>query len=250
MRRLIASTMVVMLACGGGGENGESGEAAGGGEAAAVAPLGSGTITGTVNYTGEVPEASVIDMSEEPFCAEKWGAEGVTSPTVAVTDGKLANVFVRVTAGLPAGPYPMPAGDAVIDQDGCLYRPRVLGVMVGQTLVIENDDSLLHNVKAVPTENRGFNRSQPRAGMSSRESFTTPEIMVPLECSVHGWMNGYVGVVDHPYFATSDANGAFTISGLPDGTYTLEAWHETMGTQTAEVTISGGTGTVEFTYSG
>jgi len=250
MRRLIASSMVMMLACGGGGDSGSSGGEAGGGQAAAAAPLGSGRISGSVNYTGAAPTAALIDMAEEPACAEKWGAQGISSPTVAVRDGKLANVFVRVTAGLPAGPYPMPAQAAVIDQNGCLYTPRVLGVMVGQTLEIKNSDPLLHNVKAVPAENRGFNRSQPRQGMSTRETFSAPEIMVPLECSVHGWMNGYVGVADHPYFATSGADGSFTIAGLPDGTYTLEVWHESLGTQTAQVTVSGGSGSVEFTYNG
>jgi Carboxypeptidase regulatory-like domain len=109
---------------------------------------------------------------------------------------------------------------------------------------------VLHNIKAVPTENRGFNISQPRAGMTTTRSFNTPEVMVPLECNVHGWMNAYVGVVEHPYFAVSGDDGSFTISGLPAGTYQLEAWHETLGTQTGEVTVAAdGAATVEFTFS-
>jgi hypothetical protein len=248
MRRLIASSALVLMACGGG--DGAADGASGGAEAAAVAPLGTGSISGMVMFSGTAPMNDAIDMSEEDACNAKW-PDGVTNPVVAVTDGNLANVFVRVTAGLPAGPYPTPAGDAVIDQDGCLYTPRVVGVMTGQNLEIRNSDPLLHNVKATPTANRGFNRSQPREGMSTNESFSAAEVMVPLECSVHGWMNGFVGVVDHPYFATSVENGSFNISGLPDGTYTVEAWHETLGTQTAEVTVSGGAaGTVEFTFGG
>jgi hypothetical protein len=138
----------------------------------------------------------------------------------------------------------------VIDQTGCLYEPRVVGVMVGQSLEIRNSDPLLHNIKAVPTENRGFNISQPQAGMTSTRTFNTPEIMVPLECNVHGWMNAYVGVVAHPYFATTGADGAFAIAGLPAGTYQLEAWHERFGTRTGTVTVTdGGAGTVDFTYA-
>lgn len=248
MRRLLASSVVFLVACGGGGET-AGGGAEGGEAAAAAAPLGSGTITGVVNFTGTPPANPMIDMSEEQACADVHGGQ-VENPVVVVADGKLRNAFVWVTAGLPAGPYPTPSSAAVIDQRGCIYEPRVVGVMVGQTLEIMNSDPLLHNVKAVPQENRGFNRSQPQAGMVTRESFDAAEIMVPLECSVHGWMNSYVGVVDHPYFATSGADGSFSIGGLPDGTYTLNIWHETLGTQTGEVTVADGSGTIEFTFSG
>jgi plastocyanin len=236
------------VACGGGGESAGGGEAAPASSGAAVAPLGSGTISGVVMFDGTPPANPTLDMSEEPTCAARYSGP-VTDPVVQVTGGRLANVFVRVTGGLPAGPYPTPSTRPEIDQEGCLYHPRVLGVMAGQSLTIRNSDSLLHNIKAVPTVNRGFNVSQPRAGMTREQQFTEPEIMVPLECSVHGWMRAYVGVVAHPYFATSAEDGTFTIGGLPPGTYQLEAWHESLGTRTGEVTIGpDGTGTVTFSY--
>lgn len=215
-----------------------------------MAPLGNGSITGVVSFAGMAPENPAIDMAEEPACLEKY-TNTPTNPIVTVTDGKLANVFVRVVGGLPEGPYPMPSEPATIDQDGCLYHPRVLGVMVGQEIQISNSDPVLHNIKAVPTANRTFNISQPRAGMTTTRTFNTAEIMVPLECNVHGWMNAYVGVVEHPYFATSGADGSFTISGLPAGTYQVEAWHETLGTQSGEVTVAAdGSATLNFTYGG
>ena len=248
MRRfVVAASIATFMACGGGGESG--GDSAGSGAAAAAAPLGSGSITGVIHFEGMAPANPTIDMAEETACAEKYSGMPV-DPIVSVTDGNLANVFIRVTGGLPAGPYPMPSGAAEIDQDGCLYHPRVVGVMVGQQLSIKNSDPLLHNIKAVPTANRGFNISQPTEGMTTSRTFTTPEVMVPLECNVHGWMNAYVGVVEHPYFAVSGADGSFSIGGLPDGTYTIEAWHETLGTQTAEVTVTGGAGSLELTFSG
>ncbi len=247
MRGVIALSMIGFLACGGGEQASEGGS---GGAAATVAALGNGSIAGVVNFSGTPPANPMIDMAEEPECAAKY-SNGPTDPRVVVNDGKVANAFVRITGGLPAGPYPMPAEPARMDQDGCLYHPRVVGVMVGQPLELANSDPLLHNIKAVPTENRGFNISQPRAGMTTTRTFNTPEVMVPLECNVHGWMNAYVGVVEHPYFAVSAEDGSFTISGLPAGTYTLEAWHEVAGTQTAEVTVGAdGAATVEFTFSG
>jgi hypothetical protein len=203
-----------------------------------------------VMFAGSPPANPAIDMAEEAVCAEKF-TNGPTDPIVSVTGGHLANVFVRVTGGLPAGPYPEPAAAATIDQDGCLYTPRVVGVMVGQDLVISNSDPVLHNIKAVPTENRGFNISQPREGMTSTRSFNTPEIMVPLECNVHGWMNAYVGVVEHPYFAVTGADGTFSIGGLPAGTYQVEAWHETLGTRSGEATVAAdGSATLNFTFGG
>jgi len=232
------------LACGGGGESGGGSD---GGSAAAAAPLGTGSITGVVNFAGTAPANAAIDMAEEMECAAKY-SDGPVDPVVVVNGGKLGNVFVRVTGGLPAGPYPMPSGAAQIDQDGCLYTPRVVGVMVGQDLEISNSDPLLHNIKSAPTENRPFNISQPRV-MSTSRTFATPEVMVPLQCDVHGWMKAFVGVTEHPYFAVSGADGSFTISGLPDGTYTIEAWHETLGTRTAEVTVSGGAAAAsEFSF--
>ena len=75
--------------------------------------------------------------------------------------------------------------------------------------------------------------------------------MIPLECNVHGWMNAYVGVVDHPYFAVTGADGSFTIGGLPAGTYQVEAWHETLGTQSGEVTVEAdGSATLDLTFGG
>lgn len=248
-RMLICAAMTVVAACGGGGEDGGSAGGEIASDAPAAASLGTATVSGVVSFEGNAPANPAIDMAEEPECAAKY-ANGPTNPVVAVNDGKLANVFIRITAGLPGGPYPMPSEPAVVDQDGCLYHPRVLGLMVGQELEIRNSDPVLHNIKAVPTENRGFNISQPQAGMSTTRTFTTPEIMVPLECNVHGWMNAYVGVVDNPYFAVSASDGTFRISGLPAGSYTLEAWHETLGTRTAQVDVAdGGAATVDFTFN-
>jgi hypothetical protein len=240
---------LTFAACGGGGEGG--GEAGGGGEtAAATAAMGTATVTGTVAFTGMVPENPTIDMTEEPACREKY-AEMPRDPEVVVNNGMLANVFVYVKSGLPADQaFPRPAANPMIDQDGCLYQPRVVGVMVGQPLTIRNSDPLLHNIKADPTVNRGFNVSQPQAGMTREQTFSDPEIMVPLECNVHGWMNAFVGVVAHPFFAVSGEDGTFTIGGLPAGTYELEAWHEKFGTRSMSVTVAdGASASADFSYS-
>lgn len=251
MRYPIVSLMVLAaVACGGGGDSGgDSAADAPAADAAPAAPLGTASISGSVNFMGTPDANPTIDMSDEAACQEKY-PNGPVDPRVLVADGKLGNVFIYVKSGLPAGAaFPAPSGPAVIDQDGCLYSPRVVGVMVGQDLEIRNSDPLMHNIKAVPIENRGFNISQPNAGMTSTRSFRTPEVMVPLECNVHGWMHAYVGVLEHPYFAVSGADGSFSITGLPAGTYELEAWHEVYGTRTATVTIGDGeAGATDFSF--
>jgi hypothetical protein len=85
--------------------------------------------------------------------------------------------------------------------------------------------------------NREFNRGQSLKGLKSTTVFTAPEVMVPFKCDVHRWMNAWVGVVEHPFYAVSGEGGAFELKGLPPGTYTIEAWHEKLGTQTQSVTI-------------
>ncbi|MDO8665564.1 MAG: carboxypeptidase regulatory-like domain-containing protein, partial [Gemmatimonadales bacterium] len=145
--------------------------------------------------------------------------------------------------------FPTPAA-VEINQDGCVYLPHVFGAQVGQTITIRNSDGLLHNIKAVPTTNRGFNISQP-TNMTTERAFASSEIMVPLQCNVHSWMNAFVGVLPHPYFSVSGADGTFRIGRLPPGTYEIEAWHERLGPQTQTVTVGASeTKDVAFTFRG
>jgi hypothetical protein len=113
----------------------------------------------------------------------------------------------------------------------------VFGLRVGQPLEIVNSDPTLHNIHALPKSNQEFNNGQPIQGMKMTHTFTQKEVMVPFKCDVHGWMNAYVAVLDHPYFATTGADGKFALNTLPPGTYTIEAWHEKLGAQTQSVTL-------------
>ena len=226
--------------------------AAGGAPAATAStgPSGDGVVSGTVHFTGTAPTNPTVDMSEEPACKAKYTGNPIDSQYV-VSNGGLGNAFVYVKSGLPAGAtYAPPSTPAVIDQKGCEYHPRVFGMQVGQKLEIKNDDPLLHNIKAVPHVNRGFNISQPSAGMTTTRTFDKQEVMVPFQCNVHGWMQAHAGVLSHPFYAVSSPDGKFTIKGLPPGTYTIEAWHEKLGAQTANVTVGKGeTKTTDFNFT-
>jgi plastocyanin len=254
-RALIGGFVLAVTACGGGADKGGADTAAGApatGAAPAAAPgaAGGGTVSGSIAFDGAPPANPPIDMAAEAACASKHSS-APADPVVKVTGGKLANVVVYVKSGLPAGQtYPVPTTPAVIDQQGCLYQPRALAAMVGQNVEIKNSDPVLHNIKAVPTKNRGFNISQPREGMTTTRTFTVEEISVPLECNVHGWMHANVSVFTHPFFAVSKDDGSFTIGGLPAGTYEIEARHEKLGTKTMSVTVpENGAGTANFSFS-
>jgi plastocyanin len=228
------------LACGGKEEAASSNEETKEAATQASGPQGNASVTGTVSFAGTAPANPTIDMSEEAACKAKHSG-AITDPQVVVKNGKVANVFVYVKSGLPANAkYTPPTQPVTIDQEGCLYHPRVLGVMAGQPIEIKNSDPVLHNIKAVPKVNRGFNISQPTKGMHTTRKFDRPETMVPLECNVHSWMHASAGVMSHPFFATTGDDGNFKITGLPPGTYEIEAWHEKLGPKTMTVTVGDG----------
>ena len=243
MRRVRSSAAVLTLvlisglaaACGGGTQ--ESAPA----ESSApvtnpVDPATAGNIGGRVVLMGTAPKAAAIRMDSDPNCAQQ-GATAVDEAIVVGDGGGLQNVFVYVKDGLGSLRFPVPSTPALLDQKGCRYTPHVLGAQVGQTVEIVNSDPTLHNVHAVPAANTEFNTGQPITGMKHTHRFTSREIMVPFKCDVHPWMHAYIGVLDHPYFGVTGPDGTFSLKGLPPGTYTIEAWHEKLGTMTQSVTI-------------
>ena len=235
--------MATALACGGGDAPAPAAPAA-----PAFDPATAGNVSGMVMLDGELPAAEEFMMNSDPVCA--MTSTNTMSSTFVGANGHLGNVFVYVKEGLEGQSVPAASGAIVLNQEGCRYTPHVFGIRVGQTLTINNSDMTLHNIHATPSSNDEFNMGQPFQGMTFERTFDNPEIMVPFKCDVHGWMNAYVGVLDHPYFAVTAQDGMFDISTLPPGDYLLEAWHEALGTQTQNVTVTTGqTAEVSFTFT-
>ena len=197
-----------------------------------------GTITGTVTFDGKPPALKPLAMDADPVCAKKHAAP-VPSEMLALGSGNtMGNILVFVSKGVPAGKtWPVPKTPVVLDQNGCLYKPHVMGIMVGQTYRILNSDGVLHNIHTLPKVNAAFNKGMPPTLKEATTVFSKPEEVFHIKCDVHPWMSAYMAVFTHPFFSATATDGKFTIAGLDPGTYEITAWHEKLGTQTASVTV-------------
>jgi len=213
-----------------------------------VDPATVGQIAGEVRVTGKLPPRTTLEMSEAA-CKKMHDKEVYVDRTVA-KDGKLQSSFVYIRSGLEAYAFPTPKTEVVLDQKGCIYHPRIVGVQVDQPFTFVNSDSLMHNIHTLPQQNDGANFAMPARGMRRTKRFDVPEIMVKTQCDVHPWMLAYIGVVSHPHFAVTGADGAFVFKGVPPGKYTVEAWHEVLGRQHRELTLKAkGAEKIEFVFA-
>ena len=209
-----------------------------------------GTISGTATYDGKVPALKPLSVAAEPICAKQH--DSVPNEMLVLGTGNtMANVLVRVVSGLPAGKtYPAPTAPVTMDQHGCQYKPHVMGIMIGQPFKVLNNDGILHNVHALSKVNPTFNMAMPPTRKEADHTFGKEEGMFVIKCDVHPWMQSYMGVFSHPFFAVTGPDGKFTIKDLPAGTYESEAWHEKLGTQKSKVTVGASdTQTASFKFA-
>jgi plastocyanin len=204
-----------------------------------VDPATLGTVSGTVRFVGRPPPRVKIDMSEDPACAIS-GGDNFTEQYL-LKDGKLANVFVYLKSGPPGAmsattPTPAPV---VMDQMGCKYVPHVVAVIRGGSVEFRNSDGTMHNIHTMPAVagNDAVDVSQGAKGAPQVRQFKLPEVMMPVRCNNHPWMNAFINVSATPFYAVTNTDGHFGITGLPAGTYTLAVVHEKLGEQSMTVTV-------------
>jgi hypothetical protein len=181
------------------------------------------------------------------MCDRVNGGKRVTQDVVvAAPDGSLGNVFVQLQGDFIDAP--VRTDPVLVDQVGCVYVPRVVGLQIGQSLQIRNSDPGLHNVHSMSKGTDGFNVGQPIAGIVNTFKPTTEGVM-RLQCDVHTWMVAFIGVARHPYFAVTAVDGAFELREVPVGMQTVQAWHEQYGVLTSSARVEAdGITDVEFTY--
>ena len=206
-----------------------------------------GTINGTITYSGPAVEPETIAVDKDPeVCGDSIEIARVRTDA----SGGLANAVVRITDITAGKPLDSLGDQFVIDQNGCEYVPTVSIVPVGTGLTVLNSDGILHNIHTTPFDNAPLNVAQPATQPEiMSDPFTIPEI-IPVSCDIHGWMEATIIAVDNPYAVVTTADGSFSLTDVPAGTYTVEVWHAELGTQTMSVTIeAGSTATADMAFN-
>jgi hypothetical protein len=216
-----------------------------------VSAAAEGSIAGTVKLNGTAPHMKGIDMSKDPYCVKQHENNPAHLENIEVgSGGGLKNVVLYISEGLTGNEASTASGTPTFDQKGCMYVPHVLAMDAGQNFKVTTSDQTTHNIHPLPnpmTGNIPWNESQPPGAPPIIKSWKAVE-MIPVKCNIHPWMHGYHAVVKGPY-ATTDDSGAYTIHGVPPGSYTVTAWQEDLGTQTQKVTVAAGKpASADFTF--
>ncbi|TAH34604.1 MAG: hypothetical protein EYC70_16870 [Planctomycetota bacterium] len=253
--RFLLAAVGLAAACG--GEEAPASAGTGGAEQDAAAPQGPppdpgtyGTIAGVVKFEGEVPPNPMEGIGVAPTCAAHHPGGKYTREWYLVRDGRVQNVLVYVQRGLPKGlAFEVPRESARLDQVHCVFVPHVLGMRVGQPLVLSSSDAEAHNVNLQSKLGQGINTNMAPRQTGLTHEFRRNEVPVLVTCDVHPWMTAFLGVFDHPYYAVTGADGTFRWDSVPPGEYTLRAWHEKLGPQEQKLTLApNGSASVEYVY--
>ena len=209
-----------------------------------------GTIRGVVRFDGARPQVEQVDITtKEDVCHSKpvYSEKLVVSKemqvqwaVVSLTDIKTGKAFQE-----PEDPKDRPT----LDQNGCVFSPHVVLVGHGKPLKLLNSDGVLHNVHTWPKKNRSKNIAMPGPVKELTVKFRRPE-RIRVSCDIHRWMEAWIVVTEHPYYAVSDEAGEFELTDVPPGNYILRVWHETLGQFDQEVEVKANAeASVEFVLS-
>lgn len=207
-----------------------------------------GEITGKIYFKGDRPKLLPLDMRKDPVCQSEHNGTVYAEDGRVNGDGTLPNAFVYIKRGARELRSAAPSNSVELTQQGCMYEPHVLGIMVGQPLQVVTIDPTTHNVHVTPSANSDWNVTQEPGSPSIIRKFSKPEVMIPIHCNEHPWMKAYIGVMENPYFGVTGSDGSFSLKGVPAGTYTVAVWTATFGAKEESVTLEPGErASVDFT---
>ena len=194
---------------------------------------GGGSIKGTVTLDAipDVPEM-VINKNKQVCEHAKVNPRFVCDKA---TKG-LGNVVVYID-GISKGKKKV-KGDFIIDQKNCHYVPHISIVPTRSSLHFKSSDDILHNVHVYKGTldaphsmtqdvlNLAFKDKAVDPAPFDKRSLRKPGLYYAKCDNGHYWMSAYIFIVEHPYYAVTDATGKFELPDVPPGTYTLKFWHE------------------------
>jgi len=191
-----------------------------------------GKISGKVVLVGALPAAKKVDVTIDQYvCGNVKDAEDLLlSPRREVR-----NAVVWIENPPPAAQGAGLPQKAEMDQNKCVFIPHIVIIPAGGTVEFLNSDRLLHNIHTTPKVNPAINRTQPK-DRTIPFTFEKPEI-VRINCDLHSWMQAWVVVAAHPFYALTGADGEFSFDNLPAGQYKLQVWHERLGSVPVTVNV-------------
>ncbi len=198
-----------------------------------------GAVQGTITYNGAVKNRTVLPTKDKEVCGK---ARKV--PQIIVGGGGGVAEAVVFISGIDSGkPWP-DMGRPVINQEGCIFEPHVQVARRGKVDIV-NSDPVLHNTHGYYGKATAFNVALPiKDAKVTKILRKTGELKI--DCDAHGWMLGWVYVVENPYFMQTGEDGKFMIDNIPPGDYTMSIWQETLGLTEVAISVGGGeTATVD-----
>lgn len=217
-----------------------------------VDPGTAASLHGTVTYRGPKPSRTTIAMDAESACVQMHAGKPVYDEQIVVGQGGgVANALVYIKAGLEDKKFEPPKAPVVLDQQGCMFTPRVVALQAGGSLAVRNSDAIEHNVHPAPKNNREWNEGMTPGAPDVVHRFARQEVMIRVKCNLHPWMRSWIAVMEHPYFAVTGPDGSFDLKNVPPGDYTIAVWHETLGEQAQPAgLVPSSTLSLTFTYKG
>lgn len=228
-------------------EEGVSGEGGAGSVAAALPdPTGWATISGTFKINGAAPANQPLKVDKDVEVCAPGGSQVLDNIVMVGPGGSLQNVLVYVSSTIPSDNpawihesyEAIRTGEVIFDQKNCIFLSRLGAMWSTQTLRVLNSDPVGHNTNLDSKRGAtGANITIPANGSAPYVPGAASPAPFPVSCSIHPWMKASMMVCESPYFAVTDANGAFSIANVPAGVeLEYRVWHEKAGyIQTAMV---------------
>ena len=196
-----------------------------------------GVITGLVKFVGPVPSPKQIKVTrDQKICGTR---PRPSEALIVSADGGIKNVVVSIENISKGKPQPALEENPKFVQERCWFSPHVLLIPAGSTIDVLNHDKVMHNIRTVSKINPIINKAHPSFKKRLRFKLSKPEL-IKVNCDIHSWMGAWFVVTAHPYYALTDANGSFTLTDVPSGSYNLKVWHETLGQKSLQVRVKSG----------